>query len=401
MIDTICLSISKSEFVIIDYDAFTPNCQYLLEAEYVDLGKGGSMKCVQNPSKKEIKRGIYKPKLTLVRYIVKNRKSVNDATQEIALYIECSIPKLVMGNNFSELSNYDFQSSSIILMNKLEEMGVIVDCLEVITKSSVRKIHYSKNIVFNDSTPIRFILNAIHKADVSKRLDDSKTDYRNGGSIIRYHCNSYELCFYDKLKDLIAGKKSDKRALEGENGMQTHWIDKLKAEGLSILRMEVRLNSKDVIKQFLGKSGISVFGVNSSKLKLDISTKNVDESLIQLTFADLFDSKISRAICLYFWDFVQQRIASIVFDSNKVEELYYKILETGVKSAKALELASIINITNGMRDIRSVAGATIAKKVKALSPLISTTENYTYVTFCKIKKALDLFESVRIEDYIC
>ena len=259
MLDTIAIVISKSHFTITDFDLFTPNCKFLMEATYMPLGKVGVAKCYQNATKKEIKSGFYKPKLTLSRFVVKNYFDPSDDTvQEIRLHIEFSAPKLVMGQNLGELSNGDFCHVVSTLMKVLEEMGVEVFDFDSIANAWVHKIHYSKNIIFNDGTPIKFILKAIERADISRRLDAGKTDYRNEWSIIIYHTNTYELSFYDKLKDLQAGKRSDKRALEDDNGIQTHWLDKLKAEGISILRMEVRLNSKKTIQKFLEKAGIIV-----------------------------------------------------------------------------------------------------------------------------------------------
>ena len=76
------------------------------------------------------------------------------------------------------------------------------------------------------------------------------------------------------------------------------------------------------------------------------------------------------------------------------------MLEVGVKKAKALELIGTLAVTDGMRDIRGVVSAKNAKDIKFLSPTISNNENYTYAIFIAIKKVLNLFEPVRVDDYI-
>ena len=58
------------------------------------------------------------------------------------------------------------------------------------------------------------------RIDLTKRLDLSRTDYRNEGHAIRYHANSFEVIFYDKLKDLAQARKSEKRGLEQDYGVQ-------------------------------------------------------------------------------------------------------------------------------------------------------------------------------------
>ena len=51
-------------------------------------------------------------------------------------------------------------------------------------------------------------------------LDVNQTDYRNEGHSYKWHCNSYEIVFYDKIKDLEKAKHSDKRAIEKDNAIQ-------------------------------------------------------------------------------------------------------------------------------------------------------------------------------------
>src|SRR5262245_29680440 len=52
---------------------------------------------------------------------------------------------------------------------------------------------------------------------LSQRLDLAKTDFRNGGHAVRYHANSLDIIFYDKIKDLERARISEKRAIERDN----------------------------------------------------------------------------------------------------------------------------------------------------------------------------------------
>ena len=75
----------------------------------------GVRKCVQNPTKEDERYGIYKPRLTLIRRW--------DGTKGIiTLKIEFSIPKLLFGNNFDELSDNDFSDTIKRLRERLLDM---------------------------------------------------------------------------------------------------------------------------------------------------------------------------------------------------------------------------------------------------------------------------------------
>ena len=89
MIDTIVLTLSKTDFTITDPSRFVPNAQWALEA----MSFNHRLQSKQNPTKKELRQGLYKPILTLY-----NRNASGPF-----LRIELSLPKLFFGNNFSEL----------------------------------------------------------------------------------------------------------------------------------------------------------------------------------------------------------------------------------------------------------------------------------------------------------
>ena len=108
MIDTIVLTLNTGMYTIFEPDNFSPSTRGLTDptAGYYRLGGRSNITCKQNPTPNELKRGIYKPRLTVT-------KRINRAGNfEIPLKIEFSIPKLLYGNNFDELTNTDFPQSS-------------------------------------------------------------------------------------------------------------------------------------------------------------------------------------------------------------------------------------------------------------------------------------------------
>lgn len=89
MIDTVVLTLNKSDFILTNPEKFTPVAQWVFNSAlsfHVIQSK-------QNPTKKELLCGIYKPRLTL------SHRS-NTGT---VLRIELSLSKLLFRNKFIEL----------------------------------------------------------------------------------------------------------------------------------------------------------------------------------------------------------------------------------------------------------------------------------------------------------
>lgn len=147
-------------------------------------------------------------------------------------------------------------------------------------------MHYSKNFLLTDgSTPYHYI-QKIKAVNIKLSLDVNQTDYRNEGHSYRWHCNSYEVVFYDKIKDLEKAQISSKRALGKDNEMQLPLFKDLrKRNKLEILRMEVRLNKRAKIKQLFKM--------------LSIKT--------EFTFKKLFKPAISKKVLLHYIDELESK----------------------------------------------------------------------------------------------
>lgn len=93
-------------------------------------------------------------------------------------------------------------------------MGVMV-WEKFLLKAPVSAIHDSKNIPLTDGTTPHYLIGKIKHANISLALDVNKTDYRNDGHSYKWLSNSYEVAFYDKLKDLeMAIRMAKQRNLE-------------------------------------------------------------------------------------------------------------------------------------------------------------------------------------------
>ena len=332
MLDTIALSLNQTEFEVLDMGKFSPSAQGLFVPPYYPLGARSNISCYQNPTKTELSAGNYKPRLTLT----KRRAHIGYA---ITLRIEFSAPKLVFGNNFDELCDTDFDRMLDILQRKLASMGVRVR-KETLRNAQVSAIHYSKNMRLVDHTACTMILGELSKVNLNQRLDLCKTDYRNAGHAIRYHANSYELVFYDKIKDMQQAKNSEKRAIESDYAIQRD-LFALRAPKLpEVLRMELRIG-------------------NRTKLKNQLRTLGMN---CTMNFANLFNQGISQAMLRQYWDRINAAMPLQALSHFDPQDIYYAMMvETKgkAKPAKLLQrigaLAIIHNV--GMSGLHSLVSS--------------------------------------------
>lgn len=275
MIDTMKLMLDKNMFLIKDLGLF--------QKETMNASRG-YFTLVQNPTKSELLNGIYKPRLTLT-------KRYNSSGRfEPTLSIELSLPKLVYGNNFDELKDDDFKQVAELLQKKLKEMGVSV-FWELLINAPISSIHFSKNIPLTDGSTPSYYIGKIRESNIKLSLDVEDEKYRNEGHGYKWHCNSYEVAFYDKIRDLGMANISDKRALEDDNAIQHNLFDELeKRKMFEVLRMEVRLNNRQKIKQLFKTLGIKS----------------------ELTFKDLFSLVISQKVLLHYLDELERQRPAIL-----------------------------------------------------------------------------------------
>lgn len=269
MLDTVVLTLPEKDFFIKHGDRFTPSAGFLQNPMY---GTNQMVKAVYNPTKAEKHTG-YKPRLTLIK------KPFTERVKAIFLRIEFSAPKLLYGNNFVELRGYDdFLPVLIALHTALASMGIEVS-LENLKAASVSAIHYSKNILLERETPCFLLIRELEKLDLSAKLDLTQTDFRNSGQMVKYHASTYEIALYDKVKDLQqASTYGDKRSAEVDNASQLDLLNTLKLP--EVLRFEIRLKSRK-LKPLLAQIG---------------------HAAGPLTFQNLFNASLSRAILLHFWN---------------------------------------------------------------------------------------------------
>jgi len=366
-------------FAIFEPDLFSPSTRGLTDptAGYYRLGGRSNITCKQNPTPSELKRGIYKPRLTITKRI--NR----EGNFEMPLKIEFSIPKLLYGNNFDELTDADFAAIIQKLKVILKEMGVRV-FERFLINAPVSSVHYSKNIALTDYTTPYTYLNQLTKLNINKRLDTNRTDFRNEGHSYKYRANSFEIAFYDKIRDLEKAKISEKRAEEKDNALQLGLFDVLKQrKPFEVLRVEIRLNRRQKINQILKKIGKEV----------------------EPTFANIFNQNTAKKVLLHYLSEIEEAYPPLlIYQYDSPQKLFQGLLTANpeLKPTQALELMGFRVLLDeiGVREYRQIIKRygsyywySLNKRMKKLK---QTSE---ISVFSMLKKQLAEFRPMKVVDF--
>lgn len=241
----------------------------------IDATKGVFV-AYNNPSSSYKKLGIYQPRLTYTE----RPRGINIKSCQLA--IEFSAPKLLFNNNFTELADADFKNVITKLAEILRTTYRVWIFPHILADAQVGKIDFSKNIVFDDRTPVSTITEILRKADISRTYDVQHTNFKNGGHVYHIHTNSLDIALYDKVADLRQTKISEKRGYEKGGYTQLNILDELeKQKTISVARFEIRLNGVAKIRKEL-----KAIGVDSTDLRL----------------RTLFKTDTSRKVLLRHWN---------------------------------------------------------------------------------------------------
>ncbi|MFA4930281.1 MAG: hypothetical protein WC570_00225 [Patescibacteria group bacterium] len=335
------------------------------------------IKATQNPSKRELSAGIYKPRLTLI--VVMGQFGIIPK-----LRIELSLPKLLFNNNFDELTDNDYQKIHDHLQKTLKEMGVELFDIQL-DNAPITSIHYSKNVPLPYHTTPSMIISDLAKLNPLPRLEANRERFKNGGQSLHYHANSYEIAIYDKIKELGLAKISDKRSIENDNSIQLNLLDELnQPKHRNILRLEIRLNKTSKIK--------SIFK------KINIRT--------ELSFKQLFSQSISQKILLYYWSILTENKAILLLQDKSAIETIETIRQNNpkLKNRDLLELSAVIlAINSGSYDrLRNIIDSgpdhSYWYRLKRKIFKLHIPENSKYNLLIDIRKRLNEFIPTKITD---
>lgn len=260
----------------------------------------GPITAYLNTSKSDKRFDVYRPSFTYYQ----NPTELGFA--KYILNVELSLPKIIYGNNFIELTDDDFNNVVLEIKKSLDYIGVDVS-IEQIENAEAVKIDFSKNILFKDYTSASSVIKSIATADISKVYDVDYTKYKNGGQAFHIHTNCEDIVIYDKIADLRQAKRSDKRAVENDSHIQLKLLDKLaKQKGLSVVRFEVRLNGKRKIRTSLSDAGVIVDN---------------------LRLRTVFKTEVAQKVLLHSWNKILSSVPKIPLNSDSSYSIFNEIIK--------------------------------------------------------------------------
>ncbi|MFA4995704.1 MAG: hypothetical protein WC536_01020 [Patescibacteria group bacterium] len=362
MIDTIAITLKPNEFWITDNTKFIPISS-----------NNGFDKLAYNGSRKS---DVYLPRLTPYKR----------GGSKLFLKIEFSAPKMLFGNNFDELNETDFDSLVKILAERLKIMGIGV-FPSFLRTADVSKIDFSKNIALSNYWKSTMILNELKKIDLTKRLDIQQNSFRNFGYILHFHCNSFEIAIYDKIKDMEQSKISEKRAFEKESAIQLNLFDEIKKKQrpMEVLRFEIRL-------------------VKRAKIKQLFKTLNITNDL---TLENMFSKKLSQQVLNHYWEEITSNMQLALIKDSDDFTVLEKILESRkFRPITALALAMSVRVIKEEGADRfkrllekASSGKTFTKLKKDILSL-NLPKNVKAQGFEQVSNQLSSFEMLKISEYL-
>lgn len=378
MTDTVSITLSETDYKILDHNKFSPCTKNLYEPPYIMVTGRSPFKAINNPTKEDTMKYGYLPRLTLM-------KALRAGGFTIFLKVEFSVPKLLYGNNFDEVEEPNFGDICWKLKNALYFMGVEVKDIKKLANANISTIHYSKNIILTDhSTPYTYI-KEMQKINVNQWLDTNQTDFRNEGHSFKYRSNDYEVTIYDKLKDLQQAKKSDKKAIEKDNATQLSLFDTYEVkQPFEVLRIEVRIGSRKKLQQILKK--------------YDLQGK-------ERNFNDLFSKEVSKAVLLSTVDDMERNYPKILKTESDTLQKFTIDLQLNNPKLQYSQLLKLIGVKAiiqevGIREFRKITSKysntqwyRLNKEMQAL--------NYgkTNDIFKTVREAVEAFETIKLDNY--
>lgn len=366
MIDTVSILIDRDN-VVITSTSKTGGPTWDLQSKTKNYEK-----FVRNPSKGDLEKGIYLPRLTGYRM----------STSDNKVKIEFSIPKLLYLNNLDEVEDKDFGEVIDTLIVRLELMGVFIK-KRFLVEAHVSSVHFSKNIVLEDGYNSQYIISEINKIDLSKSFDFTRSRFTNNGEVLYAHTDYHQLTLYDKVADL---NKSSKKSMDkNQSPYQKSLFSVIKERDvpLEILRFETRLSRQKMLK-FLEILG-------SSK---------------PYTFEKIFSSQLSKKVIKYYWEIIIKEGSKGIFHipstENKLRNLILKYPEMKPKQAIYLIGLSLLSREIGLRNLRMILSKnsvdrTWFRKTEDLINMVneSGSESVQRSWVVQIDNKLNNFEALR------
>jgi len=375
MIDTVVLIIQEGFYKVLDPNKFTPSTETL--DRLGGFGAKAFAKCLQNPTKEDTQKGIYKPRLTITKRATKSGIIKT-------LKIEFSSSKLLFLNNLNELTDNDFSLLIDTLRQRLFEMGVEISktSLQLATVSTV---HYSKNIILPSFVTSTMIIKELAKVNITKRLSLDKTFFKNQGHALAFYSKSYSIVIYDKIKDI---QKTTGVKVDGDPTNFQQGLFEDKKPSSEILRIEIRLNHPYKIESLFKAIG-----------------KPADRS-----FINVFKEEKAKLVIQHYWSIITNSVNKFIFTSD---ESLHKTAEEIYQSNPSISAIKLLSIIGYFQFVKQDSGRTLREFIeenytsrtwfrisKVIKDTLKTKKSLKYLTFVtEINKAIEEFKPIKPVDF--
>jgi len=334
-------------------------------------------KFIKNPPYR-LSQSTYKPRLTGIK-----RRSFGNNFYSF-IKIEFSVPKIIYGNNFDEITDKDFKQIAETLRERLIEMGVLISQTDI-ENADVSSFHPSKNIILSDGYTASLVGKELSKINLNKKFDLSKTHFRNDGQSIQGYTIAHSIVFYDKIADLA---KPEKRAIDKDQTLkqvQLFQVIKSQNPSLEVIRMEIRLSQKQKMNSVLKNLGF------------DTNPK----------FKDVCKKEVCQKILKHYWDTIIKDENLFLFNFSNgpkqtIKDIFRK--NPNIKSKEAIYLTGLNLLCkdeDGIRGLRQILSKhltqrnwyRIANDIKSLNGYMNKKSLHSWVW--QIEESINNFHPIR------
>ena len=297
---------------------------------------------------------LYYPKLEYSERPV----GVVGAGMAYELAVECSLPKLLYGNNLKEVSEKDLYAIAKVLAGRMNTMGIDWVKPDDVLVATVRRIDYSKNVVLNGRVSATNAINDLSTANTPAYNDFGRRGYENEGLATHFfHTKHRDVGFYEKGYE-----------------MNADWQE------MSVLRYEIKISTQKEIRSTFKQCGIDV-------------PKG-------WTFQEFFSETISRKILNHYYERIYNSIPKIPLDGDKPLQVFTNILQnpeesdSGVIHALAvLGLRLLLKDAKDDRQVRALVEGRWGKKYawSSVNGIRGTPEQKQLALLMEIRDAINDF----------
>lgn len=282
--DTVAIKIyGPRKFQITNTSWFLPE---LTKREFIQLSP--TEKQSINPNRLYLRHFVlkpphqdgYLPKVEIFETLTKSR----DAVQYI-LKAEFSVPKLLYGNSLQEVSELDFDKVLYALKKALGGVGVVIEC-DTVANARVSVVNFCKNVLLPQNIRMQEALAELQRVDISKVVDVTLKEEKNGGRWLHIFSGTVERVFYDKIADAMRPKV--KRKDKGHINHERAIIERFGLQNREVFRYEYRVKKAQTVMR-------------------EVNAALGREPKTFVAFKDLFTPNLCKTIILKSWHGLIQR----------------------------------------------------------------------------------------------